>query len=104
MYILQEINLHILLSPITYTTQTLDWGDSDVEMVLYLASQPTHRHTLATTGNWVKIALLCEVKRDHDNDPSLLVIVMTLRLSMLTVQWQMSAVSTDQHSAGHVDC
>ena len=80
MYILQEINLHILLSPITYTTQTLDWGDGDIEMVLYLASQPTHGHTLATIGNWVKIALLCEVKRDHDNDPSLLVIVMTLGL------------------------
>ena len=74
MYILQEINLHILLSPITYTTQTLDWGDGDIEMVLYLASQPT----LAITGNRVKIALLCEVKRVYDNDPSLLVIVMTL--------------------------
>ena len=76
MYILQEINLHILLSPITYTTQTLDWGDGDIEMVLYLASQPT----LAITGNRVKIALLCEVKRVYDNDPSLLVIVMTLGL------------------------
>ena len=52
-------------------------------MVLYLASQPTHGHTLATTGNWVKIALLYEVKREDDNvnDPSLLVIVMTLGLS-----------------------
>ena len=46
-------------------------------MVLYLASQPT----LAITGNRVKIALLCEVKREDDNDPSLLVIVMTLGLS-----------------------
>ena len=54
-------------------------------MVLYIDSQPTHGHghTLAITGNRVKIALLCEVKREDDNvdDPSLLVIVMTLGLS-----------------------
>ena len=84
MYILQEINLHILLSPITYTNKLyIDWGDGDIEMVLYLASQPTHGHTLAITGNRVKycILLLCEVKMEDDNDPSLLVIVMTLGLS-----------------------
>ena len=72
---------YFIISHHLHNTNSRDLGDGDIEMVLYLASQPTHGHTLATIGNWVKIALLCEVKRDHDNDPSLLVIVMTLGLS-----------------------